>query len=197
MSRFKAVAAALMFLGLGGCGITLTQAPEKVSYQRQPVSFSPSRARDVLSHYRQSKGLPAVSLDSRLTAFAQAQANAMAASGTLSHDAGGSFASRIRAAGLYDSGPAENISYGTYSDGDAMRQWKNSPGHNENLLLPRATRFGIAIAQSGGRVYWAMVVAGEPVSADAAPVFGQGPTVRVVRRRPPDSPVPFGGLFGN
>jgi uncharacterized protein YkwD len=194
MSRFKAVLAASLFLGLGGCGLTATQPPEKVSYARRAVSFSPSAARNWLSQYRMSQGLPAVSLDSRLTAFAQAQANAMASHGVLSHSAGGNYYARLRAAGLQ---VAENISYGTYTDADAMRQWKNSPGHNANLLMPRATRFGIAIAQSGGRVYWAMAIGPDPVSADAVPIFGQGPTVRVVRRRPPESTSVLGGLFGN
>jgi uncharacterized protein YkwD len=195
MSRFKAVLAASLFLGLGGCGLTMTQPPEKVSYARRAVSFSPSVARNWLSQYRVSQGLPAVSLDSRLTAFAQAQANAMASHGDFSHSAGGNFYARVKAAGLQ--GVGENISYGTYTDADAMRQWKNSPGHNANLLMPRATRFGIAIAQSGGRVYWAMAIAPDQVSADAAPIFGQGPTVRVVRRRPSESTGVLGGLFGN
>ncbi len=195
MSRMKAVLAASFLLGLAACA---SQPPERVSYQRRAVSFNPAAARDWLTQYRQSKGLPAVSLDSRLTAFAQAQASAMAASGTLSHEVGGSFPARAKAAGLYNAGLGENISYGTFTDGDAMRQWKNSPGHNANLLLPRATRFGIAIAQAGGRVYWAMAIAGEPVSADNTPVFGQGPMVRVTRRPASASGGVFGGgLFGN
>ena len=106
--------------------------------------------------------------------------------------------------GLADARMGENVSYGTYTDGDAMRQWKNSPGHNANLLLPGATRFGIAIAQSYGRVYWAMAIASEPVKAVAASPFGQGPMVRVRRRMVSPArnvgdaiAAPFSGLFGD
>ncbi|CAM5776007.1 hypothetical protein LMIY3S_05310 [Labrys miyagiensis] len=189
MSFLRTAMTASLLLGLAACA---TQPPEPVSYQRRAVSFSATAARDWLSQYRQSKGLPPVVLDSRLVAFAQTQANVMAAHNELKHDVGGDFVSRARAANLYGAG--ENISYGTYTDADAMRQWKNSPGHNANLLLPRATRFGIAIATSGGRVYWAMVIAGDPPAAGEASIFGQGPTVRVVRRPAPSG---LGGLFGN
>lgn len=199
MSRLKAALAVLLLLGLGGCGVTFNRSSDHVSYQHRPVSFSPAAARDWLTQYRESRGLGAVALDSRLTAFAQSQANAMAANSQLSHSIGGSFSSRVKASGLDDSRIGENISFGTYTDRDAMLQWKNSPEHNANLLMPSATRFGIAIARGGDRVYWAMAVAGNPVRAeDSAQVFGQGPTVRVVRRKPPQSRGIFdSGLFGN
>lgn len=201
MTRMRVAGAAFLVLGLaltlGGCA--LTQKPEKVSYQRRPVSFNPAQARDWLTQYRQSKGLTAVALDSRLTAFAQSQANAMASANQLSHSVGGSFSSRVKAAGLDDSKIGENVSYGTYTDLDAMKQWKNSPEHDENLLMPGATRFGIAIARAGERVYWAMAVAGEPSRPEEAQAFGPGPVVRVVRRpaRLATSGGLFGGLFGN
>lgn len=201
MSQMRVAGAAFLALGLavtlGGCA--LTQKPEKVSYQRRPVSFNPAQARDWLTQYRQSRGLTAVALDSRLTAFAQSQANAMASANQLSHSIGGSFSSRVKAAGLDDSKIGENVSYGTYTDLDAMKQWKNSPEHDENLLMPGATRFGIAIARTGERVYWAMAVAGEPSRPEEAQAFGAGPVARVVRRpvRVRSSGGVFGGLFGN
>ncbi|WP_448950456.1 CAP domain-containing protein [Labrys neptuniae] len=197
MSRLRVALAAFLVLGLGGCA--LTEKPEPVSYQRRAVSFNPAEARDWLTQYRQSKGLTAVALDSRLTAFAQTQANAMAGANQLSHSIGGSFSTRVKSAGLDDSKIGENVSYGTYTDLDAMKQWKNSPQHNENLLMPGATRFGIAIARSGDRVYWAMAVASEPARAEEAQAFGAGPVVRVVRRptRVTSSGGLLGGLFGN
>ncbi|HYC25861.1 MAG TPA: CAP domain-containing protein, partial [Roseiarcus sp.] len=44
----------------------------------------------------------------------------------------------------------------------AFKGWRDSPEHNANLLMPQATRFGIAIAKNGGSrfgVFWAMEVA--------------------------------------
>ena len=45
-----------------------------------------------ISAYRRAHGLPAVRSDSRLGAVALKQARAMAATGTVSHSAGGNFA---------------------------------------------------------------------------------------------------------
>ncbi len=46
-----------------------------------------------------------------------------------------------------------------------MAGWPRSPGHDANLLMPAATRFGIAIAKNSNAqygVYWAMEMASEP-----------------------------------
>ena len=46
-----------------------------------------------------------------------------------------------------------------------MTGWRNSPEHNGNLLMPKATRLGIAIAKDPRThygVYWAMELAAEP-----------------------------------
>ena len=43
--------------------------------------------------------------------------------------------------------------------------WRASAGHDATLLMPDATRFGIALAKNpnaGYGVYWAMEVAAEP-----------------------------------
>ena len=48
---------------------------------------------------------------------------------------------------------------GHYSLEEAMTGWRNSPEHNANLLMPKATRLGIAIAKDPRThygVYWAM-----------------------------------------
>src|SRR4029077_1441652 len=65
MSGFKAMLAASMVLALGGCAL-MGEPPEHVSYQRRPVSFSPTAARDWLDQYRESKGLSSVAIDPRL-----------------------------------------------------------------------------------------------------------------------------------
>jgi hypothetical protein len=48
-----------------------------------------------ISAYRRAHGLPVVKLDGKLNAVALKQAQAMAASGTVSHGAAGSFSSRV------------------------------------------------------------------------------------------------------
>jgi uncharacterized protein YkwD len=112
-----------------------------------------------ISAYRRTHGLPSVRMDSRLSAVALRQARAMAATGTISHAAGGSFSSRV--APLHKSRAAENIAAGFLSFAEALKQWENSAGHRENLLMPGARKVGVAAvanARSPYRMFWAMVI---------------------------------------
>jgi len=123
---------------------------------------SAARADDItamISQYRREHGLPAVKTDAKLTAVAERQAKAMAASGIMDHDVAGSFATRIAAADT-DSA-AENIAAGTKTWSDTLRLWKTSSGHNANLLYPGADLLGVAVAYNENtryKVYWAMVI---------------------------------------
>jgi uncharacterized protein YkwD len=129
---------------------------------------------DWINQYRAAHGLSRVAPDAGLTAFARAQAGRMAAADTLSHDLGGSFTSRVKAAGLDDSPAiAENIAYGAGTERGVMEQWKASSGHRANMLMADAARFGIASARSAGakpKTYWAMAIAKSP--APPVPVMG-------------------------
>jgi uncharacterized protein YkwD len=112
-----------------------------------------------ISAYRRAHGLPAVKLDGRLDAVALKQALAMAASGTVSHSAAGSFSSRV--ASLRKSRAAENIGAGFLTFAEMLKQWEDSAGHRENLLMPGARRIGVALAdnpKSPYRRFWAMVI---------------------------------------
>jgi uncharacterized protein YkwD len=112
-----------------------------------------------ISAYRRTHGLPPVRLDSALNAVALRQAQAMAASGTISHSAAGSFSSRVAA--LRKSRAAENIAAGFLSFAETLKQWENSAGHRENLLMPGARKVGVASVanpQSPYRMFWAMVI---------------------------------------
>jgi uncharacterized protein YkwD len=112
-----------------------------------------------ISAYRRARGLSAVTIDSRLNAVALLQARAMASSGTISHTVGGSFSSRV--AGLRKSKAAENIAAGFCTFPETLKQWEDSPGHRENLLMPGARKVGVASVanpSSPYRVFWAMVI---------------------------------------
>jgi uncharacterized protein YkwD len=113
----------------------------------------------VISAYRRAHGLSAVRSDSRLGAVALKQARAMAATGTVSHSAGGYFAGRV--ASLRKSRAAENIGAGFLSFSEMLKQWENSAGHRENLLMAGARRVGVASVdnpKSPYRKFWAMVI---------------------------------------
>jgi hypothetical protein len=118
---------------------------------------------EVISRYRREHGLSTVKTDPRLTAIAEKQAKAMAASGTMDHSVAGSFSSRMSGARVGMA--AENIAAGTKTWAETFRAWQTSPGHNSNLLQARADSVGVAVArneQTRYKTYWAMVIAETP-----------------------------------
>jgi uncharacterized protein YkwD len=127
------------------------------------VSFAiPASAADyasAISAYRRAHGLPAVRLDSRLNAVALKQARAMASTGTVSHSAGGNFPVRI--AGLRKYLAGENIGAGFRTFSEMLKQWEDSAGHRENLLMVGARKIGVASVDNAKSPYgrfWAMVI---------------------------------------
>ncbi|SDF85885.1 CAP domain-containing protein [Bosea robiniae] len=140
------------------------------------VSLDPAQAGRILNAYRASNGLGPVRPDPRLMAMAQRQADAMVKANALSHEAGGNFTARIHAAGVDSARAAENLGGGYFSVEEAFDGWRKSPGHDTNLRMKEATRYGIALSKdprTSYRVWWALVVAAEPetrVTLDAGPI---------------------------
>ena len=115
---------------------------------------------EMISRYRRDHGLSTVRTDPQLTAIAEPQAKAMAASGIMDHSVAGAFASRI--SGARTGMAAENIAAGTSTWAETFRVWQTSPGHNANLLQSRADSVGVAVArneQTRYKTFWAMVIA--------------------------------------
>jgi uncharacterized protein YkwD len=110
----------------------------------------------LISAFRHQHGEDSVVVSPALTRLAQEQANAMARRDSLDHDALAPFSSRIGRSGL--SHAAENIAYGYADFASTLKQWTNSAGHRANLLLHGAKWIGVAHAQNGHRIYWAMVI---------------------------------------
>ena len=115
----------------------------------------------MISDFRLKHGEKRVTLDTTLTRIAHDQAQAMAAKDQLDHNVLGHFNARMSPASAGRA--AENIAYGYESFPKTLDQWINSSGHRKNLLLPGATRVGVASVKSAktGRTYWAMVIAGD------------------------------------
>ena len=166
--RRSSLVALFLSLALAGCvGEAVDTGPVDPFATREvaAVHLDPSAAAAALNAYRASHGLGATRLDPALTAMAQRQADAMVAANKMSHDIGGSFTSRLTASGVETAEAGENLGAGHYSLEEAMTGWRNSPEHNANLLMPKATRLGIAIAKDPRThygVYWAMELAAEP-----------------------------------
>jgi hypothetical protein len=131
------------------------------------ITSTLARAEDMaemISRYRREHGLSTVRTDPQLTAMAERQAKAMAASGIMDHDIAGSFSSRI--SGVRMGMASENIAAGTKTWPDTLRMWQASPGHNANLLQSRADSVGVAVArndQTRYKTFWAFVIADKSV----------------------------------
>ncbi len=90
----------------------------------------------------------------------------------IGHWLGGSLPRRVAAVDYDWDYVAENLAASFSGIDDAMRGWKESPGHRRNLLSPYATAIGVAAvatpAGSDHRNYWALILATprkEPVVA--------------------------------
>jgi uncharacterized protein YkwD len=102
----------------------------------------------LISEFRRQHGEGSVTIDGALTRIAQEQVNAMAGRDLLDHDVLAPFSSRMSRSRFNRA--AENIAYG-HAD-FASRA---------NLLLHGAKWIGVAHAQNGRRMYWALVIGGE------------------------------------
>ncbi|ABD88337.1 CAP domain-containing protein [Rhodopseudomonas palustris] len=125
-----------------------------------PAAPAPAGPAEMISNFRLAHGEGRVTLDLKLTQIAHDQAAAMAAKDVLSHEVLGPFVNRVAPARAGQA--AENVAYGNDGFPKTLEQWIHSPGHLKNLLMPGASRVGVASARSAAtrRTYWAMVIAG-------------------------------------
>lgn len=114
----------------------------------------------LINQYRQSNGLGTLSRNSALDTASRLHSKDMAVNGYFSHTSldGRSPWTRMAQAGYSCNGAkGENIAAGYSSAQAAFNAWKNSPGHNENMLSPNYNAIGIGVyydANSPYRYYW-------------------------------------------
>lgn len=164
----------LVPLLLAGCAGPASLPVDETFYANiaKGGALDPQAAASLISDYRRGRGLPAVTIDPVLMAVAERQAKTMAAADKLSHDIGGrGLTTRLKAAGFDGLRAAENVGAGYHTLAEAFSGWRDSPSHNKNMLMPGATRLGIAAMRaprSKYSVYWAMVIAVPDPKAEAA-----------------------------
>ena len=116
-----------------------------------------------LNNYRAQYGLNPISLNMKLVDASDSHAKDLAIHGIISHTGtdGSSHSERAKRAGYFYTIIAENVATGQNSWDEVFQAWQDSPGHNENLLLPDVTEFGVALAHDPTtqyKNYWAMLV---------------------------------------
>lgn len=158
--------AAAAGLSLAGCSTAPpARAPEgQPSFYRNLATpgakVDVAAARDMISLYRANNRLGALALDPQLQQAAQAQADAMARAGQVTHGPG-PLQTRLARFGVQPGRAAENVSAGYYTLAEAFSGWRDSRPHNANMLNPNVKRMGIATAFAPGtkyKVYWTLIV---------------------------------------
>jgi uncharacterized protein YkwD len=124
-------------------------------------------ARDVINAYRKEKGLKPLKLSPELTEAAKAHARDLAKWDRISHygSDGSNPWDRVKRTGYKARLTAENVGTGQIDFNEVMKGWKESPGHNKNLLMTDADHMGVALVQdskSEFKSFWTLVV-GSPM----------------------------------
>jgi uncharacterized protein YkwD len=124
----------------------------------------------IINDYRQQNGLGTLTACTSLNRAAQGHSEDMRDNDYFSHTGLNNSTPWDRACdACYDLGcgpstaMAENIAAGNSDAQATFTQWKNSPGHNANMLGANFTQIGIGRATGGGTygVYWTNVFGGD------------------------------------
>lgn len=118
---------------------------------------------------RSGKGLPAYAIDASLSGYAQAQADYMASTGTLTH-------TRPDGSVPWDSGLKEDIAYGQMLTPDiAINQIWTDALHYDPMVLPDGV-VGAGVARNGDSLYFSLVI--RPSGANVAATLPAQPQPR-------------------
>lgn len=120
-------------------------------------------ARDIVNQYRKDNGLKPLKLNPELTAAAKAHSRDLSKWDRISHygSDGSNPWDRVKRTGYKARLAAENVGTGQASFEEVMKGWKNSPGHNKNLLLADAEHMGIALVndpKTEFKSFWTLVI---------------------------------------
>lgn len=127
------------------------------------TTLDPNRARDLINQYRAEHKLKPLKLNLALTDAAKAHARDLAKWDRISHygSDGSNPWDRVKRTGYKPKLAAENVGTGQVSFNEVLRGWKESPGHNKNLLLGDAREMGLALVQDPKtefKSFWTLVI---------------------------------------
>lgn len=125
--------------------------------------LNPEVARDLINGYRKQNGLKPLQINAALTAAAKAHSRDLAKWDRISHfgSDGSNPWDRVKRSGYNARLAAENVGTGQVSFEEVLKGWKDSPGHNKNLLLSDAEQMGIALVhepKTEFKTFWTLVL---------------------------------------
>lgn len=120
-------------------------------------------ARDAINAYRKQHGLRPLVINLELTRAARAHAADLSKWDRISHfgSDGSNPWDRVKRSGYNARLAAENVGTGQVTFDEVMKGWRESPGHNKNLLLADATHMGIALVhdpKTEFKTFWTLVL---------------------------------------
>lgn len=106
----------------------------------EPAAYATDLAA-LVNDYRRGAHVAALRRDPKLDELAREHSAAMLRARRLSHD---DFPSRVRRSGYAMC--VENVGWNYPTPADQLKAWRESPGHDRNLLDGRVTHAGVGIA---------------------------------------------------
>ncbi len=127
------------------------------------IKLDARKAQRLINAYRKAHNLPPLKLNARLTRAAMMHSKDLARFDRISHHGsdGSDPWDRVQRTGYRAKLAAENVGTGQASLEEVLKGWKESPGHNANLLLKDATHMGIALVYDPNteyRAFWTLVI---------------------------------------
>jgi uncharacterized protein YkwD len=144
---------------------TFETAPKGALSDRNYSStrLDPDRAIAVINGYRAQNGLKPLKLNAKLSTAAKAHSRDLSKWDRISHygSDGSNPWDRVKRTGYKPRLAAENVGTGQITFDEVMRGWKESEGHNKNLLLADAREAGLALVQDPRtefKSFWTLIL---------------------------------------
>ena len=152
----------LVWLLVLASGCSSPASPTGVEADASISSAAAQEISSLTNAERRQAGLAPFTISPLLMRAAQLQADQMASARQLAHVLPDARypepQDRLAAVGYRWQAYAENVAYGQGSPASALEAWMGSSGHRANILNPRLTELGAALAQgSDGRPYYVQV----------------------------------------
>lgn len=172
MKRYLLVAGLFgIAVALSGCmGTTTTGAADwklndyvpdpNANTTAQTTVTADASFKTLINGVRTGEGVQSLTWNATLDKVAQSYAGYLVDTGQFDHDAGNStIGERVTASGYQWAKVGENLAQGQPDENTAMTAWRNSPGHNENMIDPDFEDFALGVSGTGSDITWVLVLA--------------------------------------